>query len=60
VDVKLAAVREIDTRAAAGSCALPGEESGRAYEVRLTANGQAYRYRARSGQAVACPPDDQK
>jgi hypothetical protein len=59
-EVKLAKVREIDAAATAEECVLPGDTSGRAYEVRLTANGQAYRYRARGGQAVACPPDDQK
>jgi hypothetical protein len=59
-DAKLASVREIDAKAAADGCALPGEESGRAYDVRLTANGNTYQYRARGGQAVFCSSDREK
>jgi len=57
-DVKLATVREIDAKA--GGCPPPGDPSGRAYDVQVTAGGRAYRYRARSGQAVLCPSDAEK
>ena len=57
-DVKLATVREIDAKA--GGCPPPGDPSGRAYDVQVTAGGRAYRYRARSGQAVFCPSEAEK
>jgi hypothetical protein len=53
-DVKLAKVRETGSQASADGCAPPGEESGRTYDVQVTANGQEYHYRARNGQAVPC------
>ncbi|HEU0094672.1 MAG TPA: hypothetical protein VFS78_21335 [Vicinamibacteria bacterium] len=55
-DVKLATVREIDAKAGE-SCPPPGDPSGRAYDVQVTAGGRAYHYRARSGQAMSCPSD---
>jgi hypothetical protein len=58
-DVKLAKVREIDAKAGDG-CPPPGDPSGRAYDVQVTAGGRAYHYRARSGQAVSCPSAAEK
>jgi hypothetical protein len=58
-DIKLARVREIDAKAGE-SCPPPGDPSGRAYDVEVTAGGRAYHYRARSGQAVSCPSDVQQ
>jgi hypothetical protein len=58
-DVKLARVREIDAKVGDG-CLPPGDPSGRAYDVQVTAGGRAYHYRARSGQAVSCPSDAEK
>jgi len=58
-DVKLATVREIVVKAGE-SCPPPGDPSGRAYDVRVTAGGRAYHYRVRSGQAVSCPSDAEK
>ena len=58
-DVKFATVREIDAKAG-DACPPPGDPSGRAYDVQLTAGGHAYHYRARSGQAVSCPSDAER
>jgi hypothetical protein len=58
-DVNLATVREIDAKAVE-SCPPPGDPSGRAYDVQVTAGGRAYHYRARSGQAVSCPSDAER
>jgi hypothetical protein len=58
-DVKLATVREIDAKAGE-SCPPPGDRSGRAYDVQVTAGGRAYHYRARNGQAVSCPSNAEK
>jgi hypothetical protein len=54
-EVKLAKVKELDRKASEDGCVPPGDESGRAYDVHVTANGQEYHYRARNGQAVPCP-----
>jgi hypothetical protein len=58
-DVKLARVREVDAKVGDG-CPPPGDPSGRAYDVQVTAGGRAYHYRARSGQAVSCPSDSER
>jgi hypothetical protein len=58
-DVTLARVREIDAKAGE-ACPPPGDPSGRAYDVQVTAGGRTYHYRARSGQAVSCPSDAEK
>jgi hypothetical protein len=58
-DVKLARVREVEAKVGDG-CPPPGDPSGRAYDVQVTAGGRAYRYRARSGQAVSCPSDSER
>ena len=59
-DVKLVTARETDAKAGGEDCALPGDQAGRTYDVELSVNGQAYRYRARGGQAVPCPSDPEK